>query len=190
MDNKQFVVVDIETTWLSRERSRITEIAAMRYNGTEIIDRYETLVNPEKPISYSITRLTGIDDELVKDAPIISEVLPWFFDFMKDDIMVAHNASFDYGFLNYNAILHLEQSIENPVLCTRKLANRLLCELPSKRLEMICSHFCIVNKRAHRAMSDVDVTVQVLENFLGILESRWISSKSEILNFQNSKIVR
>jgi len=190
MENKHFVVVDIETTWLSRDRSRITEIAAMRFDGSGIVDKYETLVNPEKPISYSITRLTGIDDALVKNSPTIGEVLPWFFDFMKDDIMVAHNASFDYGFLNHNAILHLDQEIENPVLCTRKLANRLLCELPSKRLEMICNHFCITNQRAHRAMSDVDVTVQVLENFLKMLDLKWVSSKLEILDFQNSKIIR
>jgi len=95
MQNKQYVIVDIETTWLDRTYDRIIEIAAVRFDGEKIVDERQTLVNPEKQISGFIRNFTWISQDMVVDAPCIQDVLPWFFDFMGDDIFVAHNASFD-----------------------------------------------------------------------------------------------
>lgn len=109
---------------------------------------------------------------MVQDAPTIDKALPEFFDFLGNHIFVAHNATFDHGFLNHNGRVHLDTPIENNILCTRKLANRLVPELPSKRLEILCEHFNITNQRAHRAMGDVMATVEVFKQFLDILRRK------------------
>lgn len=185
MNKKKYIILDIETTWLSKETSSITEIAAVLFDWQKILDKFQTLINPLRPIPHFITRLTGIDDSLVRNSPTIDQVLPLFLDFIRDDIIVAHNATFDYWFLNHNTMLHLDTPIENQVLCTRKLANRLLPDLPSKRLEILCQYFGIINQQAHRAMADVLATSEVFQNFLTLLKQKWIQDKSDILQFQN-----
>ena len=185
LDNKQYVIVDIETTWLSKERHQITEIAAALFDGKRVIKTFQTLINPQQHIPSFITHLTGITNDMVKNAPTIDQALPKFFEFLEDHILVAHNATFDYGFLNHNGMKHLEKSIQNNVMCTRKLANRLVSQLPSKRLECLCQHFKVNNTSAHRAMWDVMATVKIFEQFLTILKKKWIEEKSEIIQFQN-----
>lgn len=185
MNNKKYVIVDIETTWLSRENNKITEIAAVIFDGKKILNTFQTLVNPCISIPKFITNLTGIDDKMVKNAPTIIDVLPDFLDFLEDHIMVAHNATFDYWFLNHNWIIHLNIAIENNLLCTRKLANRLLPDLPSKRLDVLCKYFNIKNERAHRAMADVLATSEIFYKLLDLLSERWIQDKSQIIKFQN-----
>jgi DNA polymerase III epsilon subunit family exonuclease len=182
---KQYIIIDIETTWLSKETSRITEIAAVLFDGKKVVSQFQTLINPLKPIPHFITRLTGIDDDMVKDAPTITQALPSFFDFLQDHILVAHNATFDHWFLNHNSLLHHQQSIDNPVLCTRKLANRLVPDLPSKRLWALCQYFNISNARAHRAMADVLATTEIFQQFLLLLQERGVDTQTDIIKFQN-----
>ncbi len=184
MNTQYYVIVDIETTWLSKDRHHITEIAAVQFDGTKIIKTFQTLINPQTPIPTFITKFTGITNKMVQDAPTIEEVLPEFFDFLGDHIFVAHNATFDYGFLNHNWLKHFERPINNPTLCTRRLANRLVSELPSKRLECLCQHFWVTNQRAHRAMGDVMATVEVLQHFLKIMENEGIQWQESIIEFQ------
>ena len=95
-----FTIVDIETTGLSAYYHKVTEIAALKYRNGKIVKEFSTLVNPEVSISRFITRLTGIDDGMVKDKPKIKEVIPKFYSFLGDSIFVAHAATFDYNFLN------------------------------------------------------------------------------------------
>ena len=185
MDTKHYVIVDIETTWLSKDRHHITEIAAVMFDGKNILKKFQTLINPQTNIPSFITHLTGITNAMVKDAPTIDQALPDFFDFLEDHILVAHNATFDYGFLNHNGLTHLDTPIKNHTLCTRKLANRLVPELPSKRLECLCEYFNVNNEQAHRAMGDVMATIKVFEHFLRLLKKKWIEEKSEIIQFQN-----
>ena len=188
MENKKYIVLDLETTWLSRYKHQITEIAAIKFDGEKIIDTYQTLINPQRNIPSGITRLTGITNEMVENAPVISEILPDFLNFIKDDIIVAHNSSFDYWFLSENIYKHHNFWIENPVICTRKLTSRLIPELPRKNLWSICEHMNLTNDQAHRAMSDTAVTVDVFKNLLKLLEKKWIIHKSDIIEFQNKKI--
>lgn len=178
-----YVVVDIETTGLSKHYHKITEIAALRMRDGMVTNEFHTLVNPETRIPSFITKLTGIDDAMVKDAPTAREAVPEFARFLGDDVFVAHNATFDFGFLSSSAA---ERNIilSNDRLCTRRLANRLLPDLPSKRLGMICQHFNIENERAHRALGDARATALVLNNFLGMLRERGITEREELLRFQ------
>ena len=185
-----FTVIDIETTCLSKSRHQITEIAAARVRNGKITDRFQTLVNPQVRIPSFITKLTGIDNEMVKDAPVIKQALPEFMKFIRDDVFVAHNATFDYGFLNQNMLTHYNQELMNKTLCTRKLANRIYYDLPSKRLDALCSHLNINNEQAHRAMSDVEATVEVFKHMLNNLEERNIVTTKDILKFERAPVRR
>ncbi|MBN2457908.1 3'-5' exonuclease [Candidatus Woesearchaeota archaeon] len=185
-----YTVVDIETTGLSRHYHRITEIAAAHVSGNRVVERYHTLVNPCVRIPVFITKLTGISDGMVRDAPKIEEVLPDFLGFLGNRVFVAHNATFDFRFLEHNALVHLDQELSNRRLCTRKLANRLCPELARKRLCDLCEHFNVKNEQSHRAMGDVDATVKVFSCMLKTLEKMGISDIDEIFKFEKSLVRR
>ncbi len=182
--NKEYVILDIETTGLSKHQDKITEIAAVKIKNRQVVDFYETLVNPERHIPSFITKLTGISDEMVEDARTIDIVLPEFLEFLGDCPIVAHNASFDFNFIDHNVDKHLNSRLCNDSICTRKLANRLLWHLPSKKLSRLCDHFEIINEQAHRAMPDAKVTTKVFLNFMNILEEQGFETKDDILNIQ------
>ncbi len=181
-----YTVVDIETTGLSKSCHQITEIAAVKIRRGSIVKRYETLVNPQVHIPSFITRLTGINNELVKKAPTINQVLPSFVNFLGKDVFVAHNAAFDFGFLAHN-LRRQGKELDNPRLCTRKMAHRLFPELPRKRLGDLCSHLQIKNVQAHRATGDVQATAAVFNLMLGILQEKGISDVPDVLKFERSK---
>ena len=185
-----FTVIDIETTGLSKSYHQITEIAAARVRNGKVVKSYQTLVNPEVKIPSFITKLTGIDNEMVKEAPVIREVLPTFKNFLGDNVFVAHNATFDFGFLEHNLRIHHRHELLNDRLCTRKLANRLFPELPRKRLQDLCEHLNVKNLQAHRAMADVLATTEVFNNMLNILDERGVSEVDQLLKFEKSSIRR
>ncbi len=186
-----YTIVDIETTGLSRKRHKITEIAALKFDGDQIIDKFETLINPMCNIPPKITRLTGIDNEMVSDAPCIEEKIPEFYRFLKDDIFVGHNATFDYNFLNYNLKKHTGISLENDKLCTMRLSRRLVPDAKNSKLSTLTNYFGIKHNNAHRAMADVKVTYRILRRFLDkIKKEKEIIDRKGILKFQSSKIPR
>jgi len=190
LKNEEYVIVDIETTGLSKYKHNITEIAAVRVKNNRIVGEFQMLVNPLKPIPKFITRLTGITDDMVKDAQPIEKVLPVFLKFFGSNVLVAHNATFDYGFISHNAETHLDLLVENERLCTRKLANRLLPDLGSKKLSNLCEHFGIVNITAHRAMSDVKATHELFSKFISLMGLRGLKDKKSVIKFERSPIKR
>lgn len=185
-----YTVVDIETTGLSRNYHHITEIAAARVRAGKIVEQYQTLVNPQVRIPAFITKLTGIDNEMVKNAPVIKEAIPSFVDFLGNDVFVAHNATFDYGFLDHNLENHHGKNLINKKLCTKKLANRLFPDLERKRLMDLCEHLGVENQQAHRALGDVQATAAVFSNMLGILQEKGISNVDDILKFEKMPVRR
>ena len=183
-----FTIVDIETTGLAAGYHKITEIAALKYNNGRMKKEFSTLINPEVSIPRFITRLTGIDNAMVKDAPTIDKVISKFYSFMGKSVFVAHNATFDYKFLDYNTKVHMGVNLENHKICTCRLARRLLPELGSKKLSSLCEHFKIKNNDAHRAKSDALATAKIFHNFLSMMKKIKIKDIEDILNFQSSKI--
>ena len=181
------MIVDIETTGLSRHRHKITEISAIKFQNGKVVDEFTTLINPERPISKFITKLTGIDNEMVKDAPLIQDIIQDFHNFTKDSHFVAHNATFDFNFLNHATKKHLNEEMKNNILCTCKLARRLLPELPNKKLGTVCEHFEINNEQAHRAKGDALATTRILKKFLELTKAEEISY---LLKVQKAKIPR
>ncbi|SDJ01165.1 PolC-type DNA polymerase III [Salimicrobium halophilum] len=157
-----YIVFDVETTGLSAVYDKIIELAAVKVKEGEIMDRFESFANPHQPLSETTVELTGITDDMVKDAPEIDEVLKDFKEWTADDILVAHNASFDMGFLNtgYESV-GLEKST-NPVIDTLELARFLLPELKNHRLNTLCKKFDIELTQHHRAIYDAEATGYLL----------------------------
>lgn len=163
------IVVDLETTGLKPTWHKITEIGAVRLRDGLVVDEFHTMVNPMTKIPEHITHITGITDAMVADAPKPGEALRKFLSFAGDDILVAHNASFDCGFLTHHCLKHAEMEMNNRVLCTRLLANKVLPDLHSKKLGVLCKVFNVTNDEAHRALSDARATAQVLMGLSGLL---------------------
>lgn len=158
------VVLDFETTGLSPGNGdRITEVAALRLEGARVVDRFVTLVNAGAWIPGYITALTGISNEMIADAPPASDVARALVDFIGSDTVVAHNASFDRGFLLAEAARAGISCEEFPMLCTMRLARRLLPGLASYRLSAVADRLGVrYSGQAHRAEADARVAADVL----------------------------
>jgi len=183
-----FVVFDIETTGLSRETESITEIGAVKLQDGKIVDRFSTFVNPEKPISDEITKLTGITDEMVADAPVIQDILPEFLDFCKDAVMVAHNANFDMGFIRVNAERKCGIEVKNTVLDTLELSRSLLPELSKHKLNLVCDHLGVSLEGHHRAVNDAEATAEVFQKFIDMLVEKKIYHVDDINVFSSQTV--
>jgi DNA polymerase-3 subunit epsilon len=182
-----FVVTDLETTGVSADTSRILEVGAVKVRGGQIVDRFQTLVNPGVLVPRRITELTGISSGAVLDAPTIDEVLPQYLDFLGDGIFVAHNVPFDARFVAAEAQRLGLPAPPNPRLCTLRLARRILTGLRSKGLGSVANHYGIPINGRHRALGDADATAQVLLRFLRYLDYQDIRSVDDVLSFQNRR---
>ena len=181
-----FVVVDVETTGLSPIDDRITEIAMMKLKNGVLEDEFSTLINPLVSIPASITNLTGIDNLMVADAPTAREVVPTIADFLCDAVFVAHNASFDWGFVMQTTRRERSLELSNPQLCTVKLSRRILPHLNSKSLGPVASALDIKIPERHRASGDAYATALVLVKFLSFLQRKQnIQTVGELLKYQH-----
>lgn len=158
LESETYVVFDVETTGLSAVYDTIIELAGVKIKHGEIIDRFESFANPHHPLAQITTDLTGITDDMVKDAPEISAVLKDFHDWVKDDTLVAHNASFDIGFLNQGYKRIEYDKVKNPVVDTLELARFLIPELKNHRLNTLCKFLDIELTQHHRAIYDAEAT--------------------------------
>lgn len=175
-----YVVFDIETTGLSKEKEMITEIGAVKVADGKIIDRFSTFVNPQRPISAEITKLTGITDDMVKDAPTIENVLPEFLKFCEDTVLVAHNASFDTGFIRIAAERAGLGELHHTIVDTLELARALLPELNKHKLDIVCEYLGVTLNGHHRAVNDAEATAEVFIKFLDMLAEKKIFTLDEI----------
>ncbi len=152
-----YAIVDIETTGGSANYHRITDIAIVIHNGKEVIDRYESLINPERYIPPGIIALTGITNEMVENAPLFKDIADKILEYTKDQIFVAHNANFDYGFLKAE-FSRLGIQFQRKKLCTVRLSRNILPGYPSYSLGNLCNHLNIPIYNRHRAGGDADAT--------------------------------
>lgn len=159
-----YAIVDIETTG-GGGTSRITEIAVFRHDGTRIVDFFHSLINPEMYIPPFITRLTGIDNEMVKDAPTFYDVQDAVRAMTRDAWFVAHNAKFDYGFLK-REFGALDEYFQRDLLCTVQLSRKIFPGLKSYSLGNLCESLEIMIENRHRAHGDAEATVRLFEKLL------------------------
>ena len=176
-----FVVVDLETTGGSPVDDAITEIGAVRFQGVERVGSFQSLVDPGRPIPRAITHLTGISDRLVTGAPALEELLPSFLEFARGCVIVAHNASFDVGFLNAS-LLRLDYPVlPSPAVCTAKLARRLVWpDVPNVRLRTLAGYFRTRTQPTHRALEDAEATGEVFQGLLDVGQHLGIHTLGEL----------
>ena len=164
-----FCAVDLETTGGSPRESRITEVGAVTYRGGERLATFQTLVDPREPIPHPIQHLTGISDRLVAGAPGIEEVLPAFLEFARATVFVAHNARFDFSFLNENLARLDYPPLPGPPVCTAKLARRVVWpDVPNVKLRTLAQYFRTRAKPIHRALDDAEACAEVLHGLLDL----------------------
>lgn len=160
-----YAIVDIETTGVKANRDRITEIAIVLHDGEKVVDRFQSLVNPECSIPPNITQITGISSELVADAPKFFEVAKQVVEMTKGAIFVAHNVNFDYGFIK-EELARLGFIYRRKQLCTVRLSRLVFPGRKRYNLDSLIDMLGIEVERRHRAMDDVIATVKLFERIL------------------------
>jgi len=189
LNDVDFVVVDIEATGAKMPPNRIIELGAYRVRGGKIVDRFITLVNPEIPIPRFVISLTGITNEMVKQAPLFADVAPRWLEFVADAVLIAHNAPFDTNFINHEiARVYPGHRMFNPHLCTVTLSRRAVPGLANYRLDTVADHFSIPIFERHRAGSDALATAEVFLRILERLEALGIADLAAVRNFQSPQI--
>lgn len=158
-----YTVVDTETTGLDPQTDRLIEIAAIRVRAGKETARFETLVKPGRKLSKAIVDLTGITDDELINAPEPQDALQQFMDFLKDDIIVAHNANFDVNFL-YDSMQRCGMKpLENNFVDTMRLAKCIRPDLNNYKLATLAKAYRIAQPKAHRALADCETTMAVLQ---------------------------
>jgi DNA polymerase-3 subunit epsilon len=160
-----YAIVDIETTGVKAGRDRITEIAIVLHDGEKVVDKFQSLVNPECSISPHITQITGITNDLVADAPKFFEVAKQVVEMTKGTIFVAHNVNFDYSFIK-EELAQLGFVYRRKQLCTVRLSRLVFPGRKRYNLDSLIDMLEIEIKNRHRAMDDVLATVKLFERIL------------------------
>ncbi len=174
-----YCVLDLETTGFSPRLEKITEIGIMKYQDGKVIDKFSCFVNPEKSIPPRVVEVTGITDDMVRNAETIDKVFPKLLEFIKDSVLVAHNAEFDVGFLRHFA-RELGYEFDFTYLDTLSLAYELFPEYKTYKLGRIAKNLGIKVDVAHRALDDVDTTVKVFKVMLDMLRERGVKTLEDI----------
>ena len=174
-----YSVLDIETTGLSKNTDKITEFGIIKVKNGERLGEFECFVNPEKEIPQRVVEVTNITNDMVKDAETIDKVLPKVLDFVKDTVLVAHNATFDIGFIKHNAD-QLGLEFNPTYIDSLPLAKELFPHFKKFKLGIIADNLGIEVDVAHRALADVDTLVKVMEVMLKMLDEKGITKLSEV----------
>lgn len=189
---KTYLVTDIETTGQKPEDAEIIEIASVKVENGKITDKFSSLVKPSRSIPEFITKITGITDDDVEDAPPIEPVLKEWCEFAKGaDYFCAHNVMFDHDFIyKYLKLFKfpLEDFNKMTFFCTVKAARLLYPDLKSRKLADLIQHFKIEVENRHRALDDALATAQILVIFFEEMRKRKDDLLSKIEEMQDDKI--
>lgn len=158
---RNFVVIDIETTGLKPETNEIIEIGAIKVENMVVVDVFQEFVKPQNKIPSFITQFTGITNEMVIDAPSISDVLLHFIRFIGDDLLMGHNVNFDINFIYEGLMRELNMSLTNDFVDTLRVARNRLKGLPNYKLGTLAHYFDINSDDHHRALKDCQMTFEI-----------------------------
>ena len=173
--NDKFCVFDIETTGLSAKECKITEIGAVIYQNGEIIDTFSSFVNPHEALTEQISSLTGITDDMLKDAPDIDKVLPEFLEFSKGCIYIAHNATFDIGFISKNCD-DLSIPFAPTYIDTVSVSRYTNPDLKKHTLDSVAKYFSLGDFNHHRAKDDAYMLCLIFKKLIEKLDAEGISN--------------
>ncbi|NQU27895.1 MAG: hypothetical protein HQ528_06375 [Candidatus Marinimicrobia bacterium] len=185
-----FIAFDFETTGLSSEKDRLIEIAALRFENGEQVDKFVTLVNPGQPISPEIADITGITNDMVKDAPLEPKIVADFLDFLGDAPLVAHNTPFDIAFLKALRQRYEKPTVEHELYDTLQLSRAFLFFRPAHNLGTVAEYFGFTAKGSHRAEQDTINCANVFMNLIEEAASYPLGTITKILEIlKNSAIM-
>ncbi|AGB40673.1 DNA polymerase III, alpha chain [Halobacteroides halobius DSM 5150] len=187
ISKETYIVFDLETTGFNPHHNEIIEIGAAKVEAGTITESYQTFVNPSQDIPAKITELTGINAEMVADAPSLKEAITKFLDFIGDATLVAHNLSFDLGFIEDKLRKLDKPKLTNPALDTLNLSRALLPELKSYKLNKLAKKFNKNLENHHRAYDDAKVTAEILLELIDLAKNNKVNNLTEI-NQLTSKI--
>lgn len=176
----EFISIDTETTGLDSKNDKIVEISAVRYKNGSIIDKFETLINPQMHIPFYITDINNIDDEMVKGKPLIGDVMDSFLEFIGDFPLVAHNASFDINFINANLVT-MDKIINNKVIDTLKISRKIYPDLINHKLVTI-KQYLKLQLESHRSTADCMVAAEIYLDYCKIVNDEIAAEKSTELD--------
>jgi DNA polymerase III epsilon subunit family exonuclease len=183
IEEVEFTIFDTETTGLDpRCGDRIVEIAAIRVQGSRICAKFESLINPGRPVSPGAYAVNRISSDMLISAPAPEEVLPGFLDFIKGSCLCSYNLPFDLGFLNNEIAICNAGSLDGvPLIDVLSMARRLLPDLERHALWFVAGALGIEQRQEHRALSDVDMTWQVFQKLKASLRGKGISDYGHCL---------
>ncbi|MBO8140093.1 MAG: PolC-type DNA polymerase III [Thermosipho sp. (in: Bacteria)] len=188
IDDVIYTVFDLETTGTNAKFDEIIEIGAVKYKNGKIIDTYQTFVKPTKNINSFTQNLTGITNEMVENARKLDEVLPEFLEFIKDTVLVAHNADFDFGFIREALRKLFNKELEFTYIDTLRLSRAVLKhKVKSFALNKLVEYFKLGPFTHHRAYEDAAITADVFDKLLNIIKKQGVKTLSQI-NGLKSKI--
>jgi DNA polymerase-3 subunit alpha (Gram-positive type) len=180
IEDIEFVVIDIEATSLPAPKNRMTEFAAVLVADGEIMGEYSTLVNPGIRIPAYVKKITGINDEMVKEAPPFENLADEVVELIGERVIVAHNSQFDVGLLNSELERAKGFRLENKSICTVKLARKLQPGLDKYRLGDVARYFDIDIEERHRALADAMAAAKILLRLLDIAEDKGLTRWSQL----------
>ena len=181
LEEAELVVFDLETTGLSAMRDHICEVGAVRIRALELVDSFQSLVNPKVALPEPVARLTGLREQELRAAPPATDVLRRFLAFAGDDLLVAHNARFDQRFLERHLLSSHGRRLSEAPLCTAALARRLLeGRLRRVGLASLAHFFGVSTTPCHRALPDAEATAEVLLHLIGLAQELGARRLSEL----------
>ena len=182
----EYCVFDFETTGMSGRQDKVIEIGMAKIIKGKINDTFSTFINPGRPVPYFITKITGITNADVENAPFFDEVYPRIREFMGDAVLIAHNLSFDHSFLKNECANAGVEFPENDSVCTLKLARKIYPQLPSKSLGNLTRSLRIRHRDVHRGLGDSMATAKILLRMFPALRGEHnIDTISDLISFQN-----
>ncbi|WP_303674506.1 3'-5' exonuclease [Vampirovibrio chlorellavorus] len=176
------IILDTETTGLDHKCEKLIEIAAVKMQGTEIVETFSSLVNPQKPIRHSSFLIHNISEEMVQDAPNIEEVLPRFLEFVGDHAFVAHNAIFDYSFINEAMKATYGKRFVNHRIDTFEMYRSVFPDEQSHGLNALLRRFGYNEDVVHRALDDAMCLAKVYPRLRALYEQKFSWQLSQLKN--------
>ena len=183
--SKEFVIIDVETTGRSYKFDQIIEIAAIKISNDKIVDKFNTLVKPSTDIPSSITDITGITNEMVKDAPELNSVLPQYIEFIGNNIIMGYNVTFDINFINANCNVPIKNNYIDLLQLARKFISKT--DVTDHKLSTIAQYYSIDISGNHRSLKDCEITYECYLKLINDVKQKYASIKSFSDNLQKYK---
>lgn len=186
------IVLDTETTGLDYTKEKVIEFAAVRLENGKIKDEFQTLINPQQHIRKSSIAIHGITEDMVKDAPTEAEAMPKILEFLGDYPIVAHNAIFDYSFLNEACLRNFNTELKNTKIDTQQMFKEVFPDLPAHGLDALTKKFNVEFTKHHRAMADTMGLALAYPNLKKLYMQRydWQEKQLDNINYLFERYLR